>query len=109
MDMEGIKRLFEPRSIALVGVSKDPNKMSHWLIRNVARAKFPGPVYPISPSGGEVLGYRTYPSLSSLPEPVDLVLVSVASKAVRETDRIKAVLFSIRISNSSFAVSKFKP
>ncbi len=84
MDMEGIKRLFEPRSIALVGVSKDPNKMSHWLIRNVARAKFPGPVYPISPSGGEVLGYRTYPSLSSLPEPVDLVLVSVASKAVRD-------------------------
>jgi len=82
--MEGLKRLFEPRSIALVGVSKDPSKMSHWLIRNVARAKFPGPVYPISPSGGEVLGYRTYPSLSSLPEPVDLVLVSVASKAVRD-------------------------
>lgn len=82
--MEGIKRLFEPRSVALVGVSKDPSKMSHWLIRNVARAKFQGPVYPISPSGGEVLGYKTYPSLSALPGPVDLVLVSVASKAVRD-------------------------
>ncbi|MGQ9654227.1 MAG: acetate--CoA ligase family protein [Thermodesulfobacteriota bacterium] len=82
--MEGIRRLFEPRSVALVGVSKDPSKMSHWLIRNVARANFQGPVYPISPSGGEILGYKTYPSLSALPGQVDLVLVSVASKAVKD-------------------------
>ncbi len=82
--MSDLKRLFEPRSIALVGVSREPTKMSHWLIRNVAEVGFPGAVYPISPSGGEILGYRTYPSLSALPEPVDLVLVSVASKAVRE-------------------------
>lgn len=82
--MDSLKKLFEPKTIALVGVSKDPNKMSHWLIRNVAEVGFQGSVYPISPSGGEILGYKTYPSLSTLPEPVDLVLVSVASKSVKD-------------------------
>ena len=82
--MDSLKKLFEPKTIALVGVSKDPNKMSHWLIRNVAEVGFQGSVYPISPSGGEILKYKTYPSLSALPEPVDLVLVSVASKSVKD-------------------------
>jgi acyl-CoA synthetase (NDP forming) len=81
----GLKKLFEPESIAMVGVSGEPSKMSHWLIRNVAEAGFQGAVYPISRRGGQNLGYRVYRSLSDLPEPVDLVLVSVASKFVKST------------------------
>ncbi len=84
--MDGdIKKLFEPESIAMVGVSSEPSKMSHWLIRNIAEAEFEGAVYPISRRGGENLGYRVYTDLSQVPEPVDLVLVSVASKFVKAT------------------------
>jgi len=79
----GLKKLFEPESIAMVGVSSEPTKMSHWLIRNVVATGFDGPVYPVSPRGGVNLGYKVYRSLSDLPEPVDLVLVSVASKHVK--------------------------
>ena len=49
----GNKKLFEPESIAMVGVSSEPTKMSHWLIRNIAGAGFRGAVYPISPKGGK--------------------------------------------------------
>jgi len=79
----GLKKLFEPESIAMVGVSGDPAKMSHWLMRNVVEAGFQGPVYPVSPRGGENLGYQVYTALSHLPEPVDLVLVSVAGRLVK--------------------------
>jgi len=79
----GLKKLFEPESIAMVGVSSEPTKMSHWLIRNIAETGFQGAVYPISRRGGENLGYKVYTGLSEVPEPVDLVLVSVASKFVK--------------------------
>ena len=79
----GIKKLFEPESIAMVGVSSKPTKMSHWLIRNIAGVGFEGSVYPISPRGGKNLGYKVYRDFSEVPEPVDLVLVSVASKFVK--------------------------
>ena len=81
----GIKKLFEPESIAMVGVSSKPTKMSHWLIRNIAGVGFEGSVYPISPRGGKNLGYKVYRDFSEVPEPVDLVLVSVASKFVKAT------------------------
>jgi len=79
----GLKKLFEPESIPMVGVSSEPTKMSHWLIRNIAETGFQGAVYPISRRGGENLGYKVYTGLSEVPEPVDLVLVSVASKFVK--------------------------
>ena len=37
-------------------------------------------VYPVTRSRQQVLGVKTYPSLGSLPEPVDLVIVAVAAK-----------------------------
>jgi acetyltransferase len=79
----GLDKLFEPDTIAMVGVSSEPTKMSHWLIRNVADMRFEGAVYPISRKGGENLGYKVYKSLSELPKRVDLVLVSVASQFVK--------------------------
>ena len=81
----GIKKLFEPESIAMVGVSSEPTKMSHWLIRNIAQTGFEGAVYPIGRRGGENLGYKVYADLNEVPEPVDLVLISVASKFVKAT------------------------
>jgi acyl-CoA synthetase (NDP forming) len=92
--MDSLKKLFEPESVALVGVSRHPEKMSHWLIRNVVRAGFDGFVYPIARDDECILGYRSYASLADLPGPVDLVLVSVASKHVKrvieEASEIKA-------------------
>ena len=92
--MDSLRKLFEPKSIALVGVSRHPEKMSHWLIRNVVRAGFDGSVYPIARGEEEILGYRAYAGLEQLSGPVDLVLVSVASKEVKrviqEASGIKA-------------------
>lgn len=80
--MNCMDKLLAPKSIALVGVSKDPGKLSHMLMRNVVNAGTAARIYPISRSGGEVLGFQTYPSLASLPESPDLVLVSIGSEQV---------------------------
>jgi hypothetical protein len=44
--------------------------------------RFQGPVYPVNPKAAVVGSMRAYPSVSKLPEPVDLAIISVPRDAV---------------------------
>ena len=67
----------DPRSIAVIGASENPNKIGGRPIAFLARFGFRGPVYPINPTRSEVQGFKAYPSLAALPEAPDLVVVAV--------------------------------
>ncbi len=103
--MSTVDCIFTPRSIAVVGASADPKKMSHWLIRNVAEGGFQGSVYPISRRETRILGYPAFASLAEINEPVDLVLVSVASHHVHRvvSDAAKQGAKSAVILSAGFA------
>jgi acyl-CoA synthetase (NDP forming) len=73
-----MEAIFEPRSVAVYGASRDERKLGHTLLRNALGGGFGGRVVAVNPSGGEVLGLRTVPALD---EPVDLALVSVPTAA----------------------------
>ncbi len=81
--MGGLKRLFEPESVALVAVSRDPEKLSHMLMRNLVDVGPRARIYPVSRTRGSILGFDSYPSLRELPEAPDLVLISVTSDQVK--------------------------
>ncbi|MBI4308125.1 MAG: CoA-binding protein [Chloroflexi bacterium] len=74
---------FDPRSIAIVGVSRpDTGKAARWgggaaFIRHLRQAGYQGSIYPINPKANEILGLTCYPNLRALPEPADLVIVAV--------------------------------
>ncbi|KAF0242368.1 MAG: hypothetical protein FD180_3949 [Planctomycetota bacterium] len=74
--------LFRPRSIAVVGASRDPAKLGHVLLKNVLDYGFAGEVFPVNPSGGEILGRTVYTDLRSLPQAPDLVLLSIPNRGV---------------------------
>lgn len=74
-----LSRLFDPKSIAIVGASAAPEKPGYQMVR--AFEKFPGSVYPVNPRGGEILGLKVYKSLSDIPEPVDLIAMVVPPQA----------------------------
>lgn len=65
--------LREVKSIAVVGLSRDPAKPSHYVPAYMQRAGYR--VIPVTPHAGTVLGESTYPNLGSVPGRVDLVLV----------------------------------
>ena len=69
--------LFEPRSVALVGASRDPQKWGFNLLFNVVKGGFPGRIYPVNRREKEILGIKAYPSISEIPEPVDLAILVV--------------------------------
>lgn len=74
-----LSRLFDPQSIAIVGASSAPEKPGFQMVR--AFEKFPGRVYPVNPRGGRILGFEVHPSLSAIPEPVDLIALLVPPEA----------------------------
>lgn len=74
-----LSRLFDPKSIAIVGASAASEKPGYQMVR--AFGKFPGKIYPVNPRGGEILGFEVYRSLSDIPEPVDLIAMVVPPQA----------------------------
>jgi len=72
---------FEPRSVAIIGASALPGKAGHEAIRNILANGYPGKLYPVNPKGGEILGLRVSPTVSDLPEGVDLALVILPAEA----------------------------
>jgi acetate---CoA ligase (ADP-forming) len=74
-----LNRLFEPRSIAIVGASASAEKPG-WHIVNMLD-RFDGAVYPVNPREEEILGHRVYGRLADIPEPVDLVVLVVPPAA----------------------------
>ena len=80
------KVLFEPRSIALIGASKDPKKWGFNLLFNVIKGGYPGRIYPVNPREREILGFKAYPSIAQIPEPVDLVVLVVPPSHILSVD-----------------------
>jgi len=82
--MENLDAIFNPRSIAVVGASPDPNKMGYHFIRSILSGGYRGQLYPVSSgaAGQTVLGLQVYASLADVPGPVDLVIVSIPRTAV---------------------------
>jgi acyl-CoA synthetase (NDP forming) len=75
--------LFHPKSIAIVGVSRGEFRFGGGsYLHKFQECGFPGSLYPINPKAGEIQGIRAYPSLTSLPEVPDLVMVCLPAEAV---------------------------
>ena len=74
IQMDATERILrEFRTIAVVGLSRDPSKAAHAIPARMQRAGFR--VIPVNPSLDSVLGEKAYPSLRDVPEPVEVVLV----------------------------------
>ncbi len=69
-----MRRIFdEVNTIAVVGLSRDPAKPSHYVPAHLQQAGYR--IIPVTPHDCTVLGERTWPDLASVPDRVDLVLV----------------------------------
>ncbi|MGQ4615596.1 acetate--CoA ligase family protein [Nocardia sp. R7R-8] len=75
-----LRRLFDPRVIAVVGASASSNKAGGALMEVLE--SFPGPLYPINPSAEHIHERRAYPRISDVPEKVDLAIIAVPPPAV---------------------------
>jgi acyl-CoA synthetase (NDP forming) len=76
--MSRLKAALDPRSIAIIGASENPNKVGGRPVHYLDKFGFKGKIFPINPSRTEVQGYTCYKSLADLPEAPEMVIVAVA-------------------------------
>jgi acetate---CoA ligase (ADP-forming) len=77
-----IKYLFEPRSVAIIGASRDKNKIGYKFVENITASGYQGKVYPVNPEGGEILGHKVYKKVEEIDEEIDLVCFVIPAKYI---------------------------
>ena len=78
--MDPLSTFFHPEGVAVIGASSQPNKLSYGVLHNMATHGYDGPIYPVNPKGGRILGLRVYPSVADVPDPVDLAVIILPPK-----------------------------
>ena len=73
---------FAPDSIALIGASRDQEKIPGRLFSMLRKNEFPGKLYPINPNYGDIDGLKCYPSIAAVGQSIDLAIVMIPARAV---------------------------
>lgn len=73
---------FKPESVAVIGASRDPEKLGYAVVSNLKEAGFQGPIYPINPKADEILDFKAYPSVLDVPDSIDLAVIVIPYRFV---------------------------
>src|SRR3982074_2804544 len=76
--MSRLEAALDPKSVAIIGASENPNKVGGRPAHYLDKFGFKGKIFPINPSRAEVQGFTCYKSLADLPEAPEMVIVAVA-------------------------------
>jgi acyl-CoA synthetase (NDP forming) len=79
-----LKKLFHPRSVALIGVSNEQNKLSGRPFRFFREYGYAGKIYPVNPKYSEIVRVPCFKKLSDIPGEVDLAVITLPATAVPE-------------------------
>jgi len=78
----GMRSLFEPERVAVIGASADPSKIGHKILDNIIAGGYQGEIHPVNPRGGKILGCSVAKSIKDVEPGVDVVCVATPAKAV---------------------------
>ena len=84
--MTDFKRIFNPRRLAIVGVSADDSSFSFGtgILHSLLRIGYEGTIYPVNPKGGTLNGLTIYSRVEDIPETIDFAIIAVAARLVPE-------------------------
>src|ERR687894_1003370 len=81
-EKRSLDAIFRATSVAVIGATDEAGSVGRTVMRNLINNPFGGTVYPVNPNRPSVLGIKAYPSVSELPEPVDLAVVVTPAPTV---------------------------
>ena len=75
-----LEEFFSPRSVAVVGASREEGKVGHDVVKNLIEYGYAGRIYPVNPKADKILGLTCYPSVTAAPGEVDLAVLVVPAR-----------------------------
>lgn len=76
--------IFNPSSIAVIGASAEEKKVGYAILKNLING-YKGKIYPVNPGRTEIFSLPCYPSVSAISDKVDLAIIVIPAKAVKES------------------------
>jgi len=97
--------LLRPHTVAVVGASRAGSAIGNMIFRHVLQGPSVGTVYPVNREAESVHGVRAYPTLSQLPEPIDLAVVAVPAETVLDVaeEAVRAGAKGLVVVSAGFA------
>jgi acetyltransferase len=86
-ERQPLDAIFRPEVVAVIGATDKPGSVGRTVVRNLISNPFGGTVYPVNPNRTNVLGIKAYPSITEVPEQVDLAIVVAPAPTVPEIIR----------------------
>ena len=77
-----IRHVMTPRSVAVIGASRQPGSIGQLVFQNIMDAGFTGVVYPVNPKADAINAVKAYPSVLDVPGEVDLAIIIVPTQFV---------------------------
>jgi acyl-CoA synthetase (NDP forming) len=102
---ESLETFFKPKSIAVVGASKNPTKIGHASLKNILISDYPCKLYPVNPKEEQILGLKCYNKLTDIPDTIDLAMIAVPEPLVVQIiqDCVKKKIKWVIIISSGFS------
>lgn len=99
-----LETLLYPKAIAVIGASRNPDKVGHAVVANLVNSGFKGPIIPVNPDANEIFGLKCYKSLDEYKGQIDLSIIMVAGKYVKDAlhASIKAGAKSVIVITAGF-------
>lgn len=76
-----MKYFFEPENVAIVGASKNPEKLGHVIMRNFIENNYKGEIFPVNLREREIMGLRCYKSVLDIGKEVDIAVIVIPPEA----------------------------
>ncbi len=102
-----LRQFFHPRSVAVIGASRNPTNIGHRLVEALAGTRFRGDIYPVNPQAATIAGLTAFSSVAAIPDAIDLAVIVVPRDAVLPvlTDCAGKGIRSVIVISSGFAES----
>ncbi len=89
-----LEKLFNPKSVAVIGASKEEGKVGNTIAKNLLELGYGGEVYLVNPKYGEIFGKRCYKSLAEIKNNIDLAILAIPAESIvgeirNNADKIK--------------------
>lgn len=102
-----VQAFFEPKTMAVIGVSLNNDRHPANVIYNKIHLRYPVKVFPVNPHGGLLQGESVFACISEIPEKVDLAVIAARAEYVPSilTDCIQADVKAAAVISAGFAES----
>jgi acetate---CoA ligase (ADP-forming) len=103
----GMRRIMYPRTVAVIGASRDPESVGGKVFRNLLYNNFGGTIFPVNPKASSINGVLCYPSVANIPGDVDLAVIVVPAEWVLTVtdDCGKKAVWGLVVISAGFAES----